>query len=176
MPALEQGLVQVYTGEGKGKTTAALGLVLRAAGWQLRSYIAQFMKQQPTGEQQALKRLAPLVTLEQFGRPGFLRPGQVTPEDVALAHRGLDAARAALVGGEYDLVVLDEVNTAISFGLLDEAEVLEFIDARPVNVELVLTGRGASEGVLARADLVTRMVEEKHPYRRGLKARRGIEY
>ena len=176
MPALEQGLVQVYTGEGKGKTTAALGLVLRAAGWRLRSYVAQFMKQQLTGEQQALKLFAQYVTLEQFGRPGFLRPGEVTPEDIALARLGLDRARAAMAGGEYDIVVLDEVNTAVSFGLLDEAEVIEFIDARPVNVELLLTGRGASEGVLARADLVTRMVEEKHPYQRGIKARRGIEY
>jgi len=176
VPALEQGLVQVYTGEGKGKTTAALGLVLRATGWRLRSYIAQFMKQQLTGEQQALKLLAPYVTFEQFGRPGFLRPGEITPEDVALAHEGLESARAAILSGEYSLVVLDEVNTAVSFGLLTEQEVLALIEARPRDVELVLTGRGASAAVIAQADLVTRMVEEKHPYQRGVGARRGIEY
>ncbi|MDI7274453.1 MAG: cob(I)yrinic acid a,c-diamide adenosyltransferase [Anaerolineae bacterium] len=176
MPALEQGLVQVYTGEGKGKTTAALGLILRATGWQLRSYLAQFMKHQHTGENAALRLLAPHVTSEQFGRPGFLRPQEITPEDIALAHRGLERAREVLSGGEYDLVVLDEVNTAVSFGLLREEELLDVIAARPRHVELVLTGRGAGPGILAAADLVTRMVEEKHPYQRGIGARRGIEY
>jgi cob(I)alamin adenosyltransferase len=176
VPALEQGLVQVYTGAGKGKTTAALGLVLRAAGWRLRSFIVQFMKQRPTGEQQALKLLAPYVALERFGRPGFLRPDEVTPEDIALAHAGLERAQAAMVSGDYDIVVLDEVNTAVSLGLLDEAEVLRFIDLKPGDVELVLTGRGASDAICARADLVTRMVEEKHPYCRGVSARQGIEY
>ncbi len=175
MPALTQGLVQVYTGEAKGKTTAALGLVLRAAGWGLRAYIAQFMKQQPSGEEEALKHFAPLVTLEKFGRAGFLMAGACAPEDVALAREGLDHARAALVGG-YDLVVLDEVNTAVAFGLLAEQQVLDLIAARPPQVELVLTGRGATPAILAAADLVTRMVEEKHPYQRGIPARRGIEY
>lgn len=176
MPALSQGLVQVYTGEGKGKTTAALGLALRAAGWGLRSYIAQFMKYQPSGEEEALKCLAPLVTLEKFGRPGFLRPGEWTAEDRALAQEGLARARVALLDGGYDLVILDEVNTAVSFGLLGEQDLLDLIAARPRHVELVLTGRGATPGILERADLVTRMVEEKHPYQRGIAARRGIEY
>ncbi len=176
VPALKLGLVQVYTGEGKGKTTAALGLVLRAAGWQLRSYIVQFMKHQLTGEQRSLHLLAPYVTFEQFGRPGFLQQGQITPEDAALAREGLEHARAALLSGQYDLLVLDEANTAVSFGLLTEEDLLALIEAKPEHVELVLTGRGASAGVIARADLVTRMVEEKHPYRRGVGARRGIEY
>jgi len=176
VPTLSQGLVQVYTGEGKGKTTAALGLVLRATGWGLCSYIAQFMKHQPTGEEEALKRLAPYVTLEKFGRPGFLAPGQCTPDDQALAQTGLAHARAALLGGEYDLVVLDEVNTAVAFGLLSEQELLGLIAVRPPQVELVLTGRGATPAILEQADLVTRMVEEKHPYQRRIAARRGIEY
>ena len=176
MPALEQGLVQVYTGEGKGKTTAALGLILRASGWQLRSYIVRFMKHQATGEQRALQLLSPYVTSEQFGRAAFLRRGEVTPEDIALAHEGLAHARAALLSGEYDLVVLDEANTAAHFGLLSEQELLELIAIRPARVELVLTGRDAPPGVLEQADLVTRMVEEKHPYRRGVRARRGIEF
>lgn len=176
MPALAQGLVQVYTGEGKGKTTAALGLVLRATGWQLRSYVAQFMKHRATGEQQALRLLAPYVTAERFGRPGFLQPGAPAPEDMALAHNGLECARQAMLSGGYDLIVLDEVNTAVYFGLLGEDEVLGLIEQKPEHVELVLTGRGAGPGVLARADLVTRMVEEKHPYQKGIGARRGIEY
>lgn len=176
MPALEQGLVQVYTGEGKGKTTAALGLALRAAGWHLRTFIAQFMKQQPSGEQESVKLLAPYVTLERFGRAGFVRRGQPAPEDVALAHEGLERARAAITGGEYDLVILDEISAAISHGLLSEQQVLEVIELKPAHVELVLTGRDAPPGLLARADLVTRMVQEKHPYERGVAARRGIEY
>ncbi|HOR00337.1 MAG TPA: cob(I)yrinic acid a,c-diamide adenosyltransferase, partial [Anaerolineae bacterium] len=120
-----QGLVQVYTGEGKGKTTAALGLVLRAVGWGLRSYVVQFMKGQPSGEEVALRCLAPLVTLVRFGRPGFVKPGEWTPEDRALAKEGLAQARAALLGGGYDLVILDEVNTAVAFGLLSERAVLD---------------------------------------------------
>lgn len=176
MPGLSQGLVQVYTGEGKGKTTAALGLALRAAGRGLRSYIVQFMKHEPSGEEEALRCLADRVTLVKFGRPGFLAPGRWTEEDRALAREGLAQARSALLGGSYDLVILDEANTAVSFGLLSEQEVLELIAARPANVELVLTGRGATPAILERADLVTRMVEEKHPYQRGIAARRGIEY
>lgn len=176
MAALSQGLVQVYTGEGKGKTTAAIGLAVRAAGWGLRSYIAQFMKHQPTGEEESLKRLAPYVTLEKFGRPGFLKPGHWAPEDRALAQEGLARARAALLGGGYDLIILDEANTAVAFGLLGEQELLDLIAAKPPQVELVLTGRGATPAILERADLVTRMVEEKHPYQRGIAARRGIEF
>lgn len=176
MPALKQGLVQVYTGEGKGKTTAALGLILRATGWQFRSYLLQFMKHERTGEIAALRLLAPYVTFEQFGRPGFFRPGEATPEDIALARQGLQRAREVLVAGEYDLVVLDEVNTAVSFGLLTEQELLDVVAVRPRHVELVLTGRGAGPGVLAAADLVTRMVDEKHPLQRGVGARRGIEF
>ncbi len=176
MPALQQGLVQVYTGDGKGKTTAALGLILRATGWGLHSFLAQFMKQQPSGERESLKLLAPYVTCERFGRAVFLRKGEVSAEDIALAQAGLERARAALLGGEYDLIVLDEANTAISFGLLGEQQVLDLIGAKPANVELVLTGRDATAAILARADLVTRMVEEKHPYQRGVGARRGIDY
>ncbi len=176
MPALAQGLVQVYTGDGKGKTTAALGLVLRAAGWGLHAYIAQLMKQQPSGEEEALKRLAPLVTLERFGRPGFVTPGAPSAQDCALAREGLARARAALLGGAHDLVVVDEAITAVTLGLLPEEALLDLIAERPPQVELVLTGRGATARVLAAADLVTRMVEEKHPYMRGMRARRGIEF
>ncbi len=176
VPALEQGLVQVYTGDGKGKTTAALGLILRATGWGLRSLLLQFMKRQPSGEHQALRLLAPHATYEQFGRAGFLHKGEITPEDIALAHKGLARAQEAVTGGVYDLVVLDEVNTAVDFGLLSEQQVLALIEAKLPQVELILTGRGATPALLARADLVTRMVEEKHPYQKGVGARWGIDF
>jgi cob(I)alamin adenosyltransferase len=176
VPALEQGLVQVYTGDGKGKTTAAIGLIVRAAGWGLRSYFCQFLKQRSSGEKEALRLLAPCVTHEQFGQPGFIGPNGPSAEDMAAAQRGLERARAALTEGHYDLVVLDEVNTAVQLGLLTEREVLDLIARKPPQVELVLTGRGATAGVCERADLVTRMVAEKHPYAQGVGARRGIEY
>jgi cob(I)alamin adenosyltransferase len=176
VPALDRGLVQVYTGEGKGKTTAALGLVLRATGWQLHSLVVQFMKQQASGEREAIKLLAPFASLEQFGRPGFIKPGALSPEDVAAAHAGLERARDAVVSCEFDLVVLDEVCTAVAFGLIAEQDVLALIDAKSARMELVLTGRGATAGLLARADLVTCLVEVKHPYQQGVPARRGIEF
>ncbi len=170
------GLVQVYTGDGKGKTTAALGLILRAAGNGMRSYIGQFLKGRQYGELESLKRLAPLVTLEQYGLNSWVHADHVTPEQRAAAQAGLAQARAALLSGDYDLVILDEVNVAIFFGLLTEAEVLDLIDNRPLQVELVLTGRRAPQSIIDRADLVTEMREVRHPYTRGIAARQGIEF
>lgn len=174
---LGRGYVHVYTGNGKGKTTAALGLVFRAAGHGLRSYIGQFMKGQPYGEIEAAKRLHPYVTLEQYGRPGWVHV-TVSPaeEDVQAAHAGLERARRALQSGEYDLVVLDELCTAHHFHLVSLDEVLALVDAKPWGVELVLTGRYAPPELLDRADLVTEMKEVKHPYQSGVPARAGIEY
>lgn len=170
------GLVQVYTGDGKGKTTAALGLALRAAGHGLRTYVGQFMKGQKYGELEAVNRLKPLITIEQFGQPGFVHVQQATPEDVALAHAGLERVRQALHSGEYDLVVMDEINVALFFELLTVDEVLSIIENRPPGVELVLTGRRVPDEIIAHADLVTEMREVKHPYHKGIKSRRGIEY
>jgi cob(I)alamin adenosyltransferase len=167
------GLVQVYTGDGKGKTTAALGLALRAAGWGLRSYIAQFMKGQDYGELHSLTSLAHLITIEQFGKPEFIR--QASPIDIAMAQQGLTCARAALESGEYHLVILDEICVALHFSLIRLEQVLELIDQRPLSVELVLTGRRAPQELIDRADLVTEMREIKHPYQRGVPARKGIE-
>lgn len=168
--------VQVYTGNGKGKTTAALGLALRAAGRGFKSYIAQFLKGQPTGEIEAAKKLDPLIRIEQFGREGFITvkdgPGD---EDVSRAKAGLARARKAMLSGEYRIVVLDEVNTAVHFKILPEEDVLDFIDRRPADVELVLTGRYAPASFLDRADLVTEMREIKHYFDKGVKAREGIE-
>ncbi len=170
------GLVQVYTGDGKGKTTAALGLALRAAGHGLRTYIGQFMKGQPYGELEGARLLEPYLTIEQYGLPTFVHVRQATPEDVRMAHEGLEKARAAMRSGRYAIVVLDEVCVALHFELLTLEEVLAFLEERPEGVELVLTGRRAPEALLSRADLVTEMREVKHPYARGVPARRGIEF
>ena len=170
------GYVQVYTGNGKGKTTAALGLAFRAAGRGFRTYIAQFLKALPTGEIEAAERLAPFVTIEQFGREGFvLVTGGPDDEDIARAGTGLARAREAMLSGDYRIIVLDEVNTAVHFGILPEAEVLAFMDQRPAAVELILTGRYAPASFIQRADLVTEMSAVKHYYDRGVKAREGIE-
>ena len=170
------GYLQVYTGNGKGKTTAALGLAFRAAGRGLRTYIAQFLKGQPTGELEAAKKLAPLIRLEQFGREGFITVKEgPDDEDISRARAGLARALEAMLSGEYRIVVLDEVNTAVHFGLLTEADVLDLIDRRPAAVELVLTGRYAPASFIERADLVTEMTEIKHYFDRGVKSREGIE-
>ncbi len=170
------GCVQVYTGNGKGKTTAALGLALRAAGHGYKTYVAQFLKGQPTGEIEAAKRLDPLIRIEQFGREGFITikdgPGD---EDVTRAKAGLAKALEAMLSGEYRIVVLDEANTAVHFKILPEEEVLDLIDRRPAEVELVLTGRYAPASFIDRADLVTEMKEVKHYFGKGVKAREGIE-
>jgi cob(I)alamin adenosyltransferase len=166
----------VYTGNGKGKTTAALGLAVRAAGHRMRTYIGQFMKGRPYGELEGLKCLAPWVTVEQYGVDSWTHVDHPTPEQRAAAERGLERGRQALVSGEYDLVVLDEVNVALYFGLLTEQGVLALLTEKPPTVELVLTGRRAPASIIAAADLVTEMVEVKHPYQRGIQARRGIEH
>jgi cob(I)alamin adenosyltransferase len=166
--------VQVYTGDGKGKTTAALGLALRASGHGLHTYIGQFMKGQRYGELEAL-RDHPLITLEQYGDPRCIHREEVTTEHVAQAHRGLEQARKAMLSGDYDLIVLDEVNVSIWFGLLETEDVLALLDQKPEHVEVVLTGRRAPQALIDRADLVTEMREVKHYYQQGVKARAGVE-
>lgn len=169
------GLIQVYTGNGKGKTTAALGLALRAAGHGLRTYIGQFLKGRPTGELEAAKLLGPYLTIEQFGEPSFTF-AEGDAHQAALVHKGLQRIRQVLASGEYDIVVLEEINVALDLGLVPLEEVLALLDERPPEVELVLTGRGAPQEIISRADLVTEMVSIKHPYQRGVKARMGIEF
>ena len=171
---LSKGYVQVYTGDGKGKTTACLGLALRAAGHGMRTYIGQFMKGQHYGELEALRDY-PLITVEQYGDVRCIRREEVTPEHVAQARRGLERAREAMLSGQYEIVVLDEVNVAIWFGLLTVQELLAFLDQRPDHVEVVLTGRRAPQELIERADLVTEMREVKHYYQQGVVARKGIE-
>jgi cob(I)alamin adenosyltransferase len=166
--------VQVYTGDGKGKTTAALGLALRAAGAGLRVFVAQFLKGTASSELSGLRRFADLITVRQYGRPDFIQ-GAPAPEDVAAAHEGLRGARDAIDSGRFDVVILDEANIATFFGLFTVDELLEVVDRAAGSVEIVITGRRADQRVIDRADLVTEMREVKHYHARGVRARRGIE-
>jgi cob(I)alamin adenosyltransferase len=173
--SLERGLVQVYTGNGKGKTTAALGLALRAVGRGLRVYMMQFMKGQSYSELVSAQRLAPQLTLEQVGRDCFIRKGAVDPVDVQMAQEAFARARNLVVSGEYDLVILDELNCAVDFELIAVADALELIRAKAPRTELVMTGRNACPEVIAAADLVTEMREIKHYFNAGQPSRPGIE-
>ena len=176
MSKARKGLIHVYTGDGKGKTTAALGLALRAAGHGWRTYIGQFMKGQEYGELAAAKLLGDCLTIEQYGKPTFVHTDKVTAEDVRLAQEGLARASEAMSNGAYDIVVLDEINVALFFKLLRVEDVLVLIEQKPDEVELVLTGRRVPEEILARADYITVMQESKHPYQQGIMAREGIEF
>ncbi len=171
-----KGYIQVYTGTGKGKTTASLGLVLRAAGHGLRSVIIQFMKGWiDYGELRGVEMLSPFVEIHQVGRDTFVNRENPDPEDVRLAREGWDLAKATILEGKADIVVLDEINCAVDFGLLSVADVLDLLRRKPDGMEIVLTGRGAPQEFIAIADLVTEMREIKHYYEKGLDARIGVE-
>ncbi len=169
-----QGCVQVYTGDGKGKTTAALGLALRAAGAGLKVFIGQFIKNMEYNEIRALKRFEDQIVLCQFGRGCFIQ-GEPCQEDIDAARRALETIGKALKSGAYDVVIADESNVAVQCRIISEADLIRLIEARPPHVELVLTGRGAPEAVIERADLVTEMNARKHYYDKGIMARDGIE-
>lgn len=169
-----KGYVQLYTGDGKGKTTAAFGLALRAAGAGLRVFIGQFIKGIHYSELDAFERFEDRVTIRQYGQGRFVR-GQPTPEDIEAARHGLAEARRIVAAGDHDVVILDEANIAVHFGLFSVDDLLDLIDAKPDHVELVLTGRKADQRLIERADLVTEMRELKHYFRRGVQGRKGIE-
>jgi len=168
------GYVQVYTGDGKGKTTAALGLIVRAVGAGLRVYLGQFLKNDSTSEIRLLRGRCPEVTVEAFGAGRFVR-GKVSAREKARGELGLDHIRNAMTSGKYDIVICDEINVAAHFGAIAVADILRLIDIKPDNVELVLTGRRAEKRVIARSDLVVEMKNVKHYFSTGAKARRGIE-
>jgi cob(I)alamin adenosyltransferase len=172
---MKKGLVQIYTGDGKGKTTAALGLSLRAAGRGLKVFIAQFAKGMFYGELEALKRFAPQITLHQYGRKCFIHD-EPAEEDIRLAREGWQEIRDVLKRAEYDLVILDEIGIALHYQLISLEEVRELIRLKPDGVELVLTGRKIPEALYEQADLVTEMREIKHYYNAGVQARKGIEF
>jgi len=176
MAKRNRGLVQVYTGNGKGKTTAALGTAVRAAGHGLRVFIVFFMKgNYAYGEFSTLPQL-PNVKIAGFGLRCLIGRNKASPEEVEEARRALAAAREAMLSGSYDLLVLDEVNVAVYFKLISAEDVAQLIKDRPPEVELILTGRYADPKIIEMADLVTEMVKLKHPYDSGVKARKGIEY
>jgi cob(I)alamin adenosyltransferase len=171
---LKKGYTQIYTGDGKGKTTAALGLALRAAGAGLKVYIAQFIKSGDYSEIKALSRLADRITVEQFGLGRFVK-GKPSPEDRAAAQKGLEALRSAMNAGSYQVVIMEEGNVAAMCGLFPVDEILAIMSQKPADVELVITGRGADTRVIDKADLVTEMKAVKHYYQDGVAARVGIE-
>jgi cob(I)alamin adenosyltransferase len=166
-------MIQVYTGEGKGKTTAALGLAIRAAGAGLRVYIGQFIKGREYSEIKILRRLKN-IKLEQFGRGCFIR-NRPAKEDFDLAKRGLMRAKKIIADRDYRVVILDEINVALRLGLLKLKEILELIKDTPKDIELILTGRYAPKEIIKLADLVSQMKQIKHYYKKGTKARKGIE-
>ena len=168
------GYVQVYTGDGKGKTTAALGLIVRARGAGLRVYLGQFIKKGDFSEIKALRNHFPKVTVEQHGLGRFVK-GEPSAEDLAAAATGLQKLRDAMGCGDYDVVIADEANSAVSAGLFSAQDLVALIDDKPANVELVLTGRNADRLVIDRADLVTEMKNVKHYKDDGVAARPGIE-
>lgn len=172
----EKGLMQVYTGNGKGKTTAALGLALRAVGHGCRVVMFQFMKGDEGYGEIAAARLLPGFTIVQCGRCEFVDLDHPAAVDRRMAAAGWEQAQEALTSGHYDLVILDEINVALACGLLPLPQVLDGLSHRAVHTEVVLTGRYAPEALLAAADLVSEMVEVKHPYAGGVAARQGIEY
>lgn len=171
------GLLQIYTGDGKGKTTAALGLAFRAAGRGARVRVFQFMKPpQSSGEHFSSPRLAPEMEIIPLGKKGWVFNGQPSEEDIGMAYDGLETFRAALHSDQVDLVVADELLVTVLLNLIRLEDVLDLIDNRPPEVELVITGRGAGPELMDRADLVTEMKAVKHPFSAGIEARKGIEF
>lgn len=191
-----KGYVQVYSGNGKGKTTAAIGLAIRALGAGKKVYFLQFMKTKSYSEHKILPAVSPNLVIETLGKPFFVikegsmpqeelekwrkqavvfSPGNPPREYLELMQKGLELAKDAVSGSEYQLVVLDELVVALNFGLVTWAEVSSLIEQKAEGVELVLTGRGASPELIDKADLVTEMREVKHYYAKGVEARRGIE-
>ncbi len=173
---VSRGLVYIFTGDGKGKTSAALGVVLRALGHGMRVHITYFMKgDYPYGERAILSKL-PNVTMASFGSREFINPANIKPEEIEQTKLALATAREAIFSGNYDLVVLDEVNIAVAWKLVELDEVVKLISDKPQNVELILTGRRADTKLVQLADLVTEMLKIKHPYDEGVLARKGIDY
>ena len=172
---MEKGYIHVYTGPGKGKTTAALGLGLRAVGAGLKVHMMQFMKGRRYSEIDAIENLSNF-TLSQHGRDEFVSKENPEQVDVDLAQEGFAQAKDIIKNSEYDLVILDELNVAIDYNLVKLEDVINLIEQKPEKLELVLTGRDAHPEIVKIADLVTEMLEIKHPYQQGVAARKGIDF
>ncbi len=173
---LTKGYIQIYTGNGKGKTTAAIGQAVRASGFGLKTYIVQFMKEFPYSELNSLKYLKNWITIEQFGGDDFVYKKQLPDsEEISKAKMGLNSAKDKMLSKEYDLIILDEINVAIYFKLFKTSEIIDFIKQKPADVELILTGRYCPDELIEAADLVTEMREVKHYYQTGVTSRKGME-
>lgn len=171
-----KGMIQIYTGAGKGKTTAALGLALRAVGHGQKVFIIQFMKgEEKTGELLIAEKLSPDLTIKPMGREGFIHKEHLDPRDLDRARQGMDLAREVIKNRSHDILILDEINVAVSFGLIPVQEVLQLLAEKPPEMELVLTGRYAPPEFLEKADLVTEMKNLKHYYDKGIPDRVSIE-
>jgi len=178
MPDIRRGLIIVNTGPGKGKTTAAMGTGLRAVGQGLKVLMLQFLKGSwHYGELDAVKAFGDNFVMKQMGR-GFVKVGgaEPDPEDVKMVEEAWNESRAAILSGQWDLVILDEINYAISYGMLDPAKVVEALQQKPEMVHVILTGRNAHPTIVELADTVTEMRQVKHAYEKGVEAQRGIEY
>jgi len=182
MSKLKTGLVQIYTGKGKGKTTAAFGLAMRACGWGLKVYMIQFLKpsRRATGEAASAERLKPNLVLRRIDAPWCPTRPTTDAQRRSRMKRAvtevLPEIREAVSSGEYDVVILDEIMVCLAEKLIDIADVIALIEQKRKDVELVLTGRNAPRKLIEMADLVTEMKEVKHPFYRGIKARKGIEF
>jgi cob(I)alamin adenosyltransferase len=173
---MPRGLIHVYTGTGKGKTTSSLGLALRALGHGWKVYMVQFMKSTGSYGEMSMAKTLPGFTLIQSGLPTWVKRGQPSQDDLKVAREGYEKAKRALASGEYQLVILDEINVAVDHGLFTVEEVIDLIQGKADSVELVLTGRYAHEKILQLADYVTEVKMVKHPFQKGISAREGIEY
>ncbi len=174
---MNTGYVHLYTGNGKGKTTAAIGMAVRAAGWDMSSIIIQFMKGQKYGELESLKRFDNLITIEQYGSSEFCMPDDDTiQQHYLLARNGLQRATETSQSSDYSLVILDEIVTAMLFKLVTLDEIVTLIKNRNPSIELVLTGRGAPDALIGQCHLVTEMKEIRHYYENGVQARKGFEF
>ena len=169
-----KGYIHIYTGDGKGKTTAALGLAIRAAGAGLQVFLAQFIKGKQYSELNSLKRLSDLITVEQFGLPRFIN-GKPSVPDMEAARYGLEMLKSSMLSGKFDVIIVDEANVAVTYGLLSKQDLLDLMAMKPESLELVITGRGALPEIIDKADLVTEMKAVKHYYNNGVNARVGIE-
>jgi cob(I)alamin adenosyltransferase len=169
-----RGYIQVYTGNGKGKTTAAIGLSIRAAGAGLKVFIAQFIKMGEYSEIKALRRFSDLITVEQFGLGRFTN-GKPSREDIAAAQKGLEKVKSLMRSNAYKIIILEEANVAAKLGLIAVQDLLELMFEKPYDTELVITGRSASAQIIEKADLVTEMKPVKHYFQKGVPARLGIE-
>ena len=173
--SLEKGFVHIYTGNGKGKTTAAIGLGIRATGEGLKVYMIQFMKGRRYSEIDALDHI-PNFTVVQFGIDEFVSKEKPDKIDIDLAKKGFEQAKQILKAGKHDVVILDEINVAVDFNLIPLNDVLQLLSEKPEKVELILTGRYASPEIVRNADIVSEILEIKHPYKNGVESRKGIDW